>query len=150
MKIVLSIIAVIIVIGLCSTGAFVPETRSMVETVAGLKVLSNAEMAQQIGGTTLNKTQRLKESGHNSKITWCATDWDFSCYPNWVVEWSNNLFDCIWCATSKTNIGAYNQKFGAEIEGESWCEYSNGNCSPVHDINYGNNCIKYITQHCNP
>lgn len=132
-----------------STGAFIPESQGMADTVAGLKVLSNAEMAQQMGGID-NKTNRLTENGDNSKISWCHTFWDLSCYPNWVVKWKNPKFDCIWCATSLTNLGAYQIKYGAELSGESWCEYSQGNCTPKHSINYGNNCIKYITLHCKP
>lgn len=149
MKIVLSILSILTMLAIYSTGAFVPESQGMVDTVAGLKVLSNAEMAQQMGGID-NKTNKLVKNGHNSKISWCHTYWDTSCFPNWVVQWSNTLFDCIWCATSLTNLGAYEIETNSEISGTSWCEYSDGNCTPDHDINYGNNCIKYITLHCIP
>ena len=50
MKIVLSILSILTVLTVYSTGAFVPESQGMVDTVAGLAVLSDAEMAQQAGG----------------------------------------------------------------------------------------------------
>lgn len=147
MKIVLSILSVLTMLAIYSTGAFVPESQGMADTVAGLEVLSNAEMSQKLGGID-NKTHSLKKNGHNSKITWCHTNWDLSCSPNLVVTWNNTLFDCVWCGTSESNWGAYKLTFGAEIEGTSWCQYSQGNCKDFHNITYGNNCTTYITQYC--
>ena len=50
MRVLLSILLILTVLTAYSTGAFVPEHEGIVDTVAGLAVLSDAEMAQQAGG----------------------------------------------------------------------------------------------------
>lgn len=49
-RIALSILAIAAVVAIYSTGTFVPETQGIEDTVADLVVLSDAEMAQQVGG----------------------------------------------------------------------------------------------------
>ena len=149
MKIVLSILSILTMLAIYSTGAFVPESQGMADTVAGLKVLSNAEMAQQMGGID-NHSRRLTRMGHNSPVSWCHTHWDLSCYPDFEVNYTNSLFDCIWCATSLTNFGAYRIEYGAVLSGRSGCNYSQGNCKPWNQENKGNNCTDYVTQYCIP
>ena len=50
MKIALSVVAIAAIATIYSTGAFVSQTHGMDNTVAGFLVISNAEMAQQVGG----------------------------------------------------------------------------------------------------
>jgi hypothetical protein len=50
MKVLLSILLILTVLTAYSTGAFVPEHDGIVDTVAGLAVLSDADLAQQAGG----------------------------------------------------------------------------------------------------
>lgn len=50
MNIALSVVAIAAIATLYSTGAFVSQTHGMDNTVAGFLAISNAEMAQQVGG----------------------------------------------------------------------------------------------------
>lgn len=50
MKTLLSILSILTMVGIYSTGAFVPETQGTVDTAAGLVALSDADMARQVGG----------------------------------------------------------------------------------------------------
>lgn len=58
MKTVLSISSILIMVAIYSTGAFVPESQNTVDTFAGLVILSDADMTQQVGGMYSGTRQR--------------------------------------------------------------------------------------------
>ena len=60
MKIALSFIAIAAIAAIYSTGAFVPQTHGIENTFAGFIILSDAEMAQNVGGP---------EEGHRRQNT---------------------------------------------------------------------------------
>ena len=70
MKIVLSVVAIAAIAMIYGTGAFVPQTHGLDNTVAGFLAISNAEMAQQIGGHHTEPRegeQKLIDGGDFSK-----------------------------------------------------------------------------------
>ena len=89
MKTILSIIAIITVIGLYSTGAFVPETQGIVDTVAGLEVLSDTDMAQQVGGFRHRYATVDRFPGGDTAV--CTEDFFESCDTDNKVRWNFRL-----------------------------------------------------------
>lgn len=69
-KIALPVLAIAAIITIYSTGAFIPETQGIEDTVAGLVVLGDAEMAQQVGGP---------EEGWAELVVWEGSE-KASCY----------------------------------------------------------------------
>lgn len=61
MKIVLSVVAIAAIATIYSTGAFVSQTPGMDNTVDGFLAISNAEMAQQVGGHHIVPDEGIKK-----------------------------------------------------------------------------------------
>ncbi len=61
MKIALSVVAIAAIATIYGTGAFVSQTHGMDNTVDGFLVISNAEMAQQVGGQFVNQKEGKQE-----------------------------------------------------------------------------------------
>ena len=61
MKIVLSVVAIAAIATIYSTGAFVSQTPGLDNTFDGFLAISNAEMAQQVGGHHRNPDEGIKK-----------------------------------------------------------------------------------------
>ena len=91
-RIALSLLAIVAVAAIYSTGAFIPETNGMADTVAGLTVLNDAEMAQQVGGPW---TSQLAAEANGSYAS-CAVD---NC-PDNTYSRTHARYRCVPCNTS--------------------------------------------------
>ena len=72
MKIALSIVAIAAIAAIYSTGAFVPQTHGIENTFEGFLVISDAEMAQHVGGPD-EGIQRVNHSGPDQDVASCGS-----------------------------------------------------------------------------
>lgn len=145
MKTILSIIAVTTVFGLYSTGMFVPDSQGLVDTVAGLTALSDANMAQNIGGPSLNQF-RLEYQSTSGSVAVCTTNIFLECPPNPQV-WHASLANCEDCKSGDRAKDAYqNMLIVGKID--SGCNWSYGDCETWQDPTTLTSCDCYMHPHC--
>lgn len=147
MKIVLSILSILTVLTVYSTGAFVPETQGMTDTVAGLTVLIDAEMAQQMGGVLFNETQKVKKAGSGSIVTLCRETWDLRCVPFRRTQ-HKTKYKCVQCYSHLTHLGAYRND-NVIVRVDSGCNRRYGNCEPWRQDHYEVHCAQFLKDNCN-
>ena len=144
MKNVLSILSILMVLAFYITGAFVPETQGVVDTVAGLMPLSDADMAQQIGGSQWTYADNYQsESG---QIATCQMGPFLECPPNNQV-WYASLSNCVSCDWVNRNQTAYSEK---QIVGriDSGCNMSYGSCTLWQTPTPIKSCDQYMRAKC--
>ena len=138
-KITLALLAIVAVAAIYSTGAFIPETNGMADTVAGLTVLNDTEMAQNVGGPWTQVLPSGNEGGGEHAS--CVVD---NC-PDNTFTFTLDDWDCVPCddseAYSLTNILV-------PTKVESWCDdfFVEGiRCDYEEKSHYGHySCILYL------
>ena len=110
-KITLALLAIVAVAALYSTGAFIPETNGMADTVAGLIVLNDTEMAQNVGGPW---TSEIDEWG-NGEYASCHID---NC-PDHTFEYTHDRYSCVPC--DEDHESKYNSITVVKVT-TSWCD----------------------------
>lgn len=145
MKTILSIIAIITFIGFYSTGAFVPETQGIVDTVAGLEVLSDTDMAQQVGGFWHHYADVDRFPGGDTAV--CTDDFFEPCDTDNKVRWNFRL-NCVEC-DGYTQY--YTEMWWRKVDGEitSTCEYEIATCTYDEWVsNHWMSCELYMGPQC--
>lgn len=146
MKFVLSILSIFAIIAVYSTGAFVSELQGMTETVAGLAVLSDAEMAEQVGGSLRNKTNVQWQKEDGGVITVCYETYYLFCFPS-EKTWIASLYNCVQC-TPKNRGNAY-KRHNKVARIETKCLRSYGCCILDKKTKKHHSCDDYVHQRCN-
>ncbi len=144
MKSVLSILSILTVLAFYITGAFVPETQGVVDTVDGFMLLSDADMAQQIGGIRWKYADNYQpESGQTAT---CQPGPFLECPRNNQV-WHASLSNCVDCDWVNRNQTAYSEE---TIVGriDSGCNMSYGSCTYWETPTYIKSCNQYMRPNC--
>ena len=147
MRVLLSILLILTVLTAYSTGAFVPEHEGIVDTVAGLAVLSDAEMAQQMGGVLTNQIQELSTAGYGFIVTSCTETWDLRCLPLSLIQYKT-IYKCTQCYSYLTHLGAF-QNDNVTVRVDSGCNRSYGNCVKWRQDHNEVHCAQKIKDNCN-
>ena len=146
MKFVLSILSILVVIAVYSTGAFVSESQGMTDTVAGLAVLSDAEMAEQVGGSFRNKTNIKWQDEDGSVITVCYESYYLFCFPA-EKTWIGSRYNCVQC-TPKNKGKAY-KSHNPVKKIVSKCFRSYGCCKLDKKETKQHSCDNKVHERCN-
>ena len=168
MKIALSVVAIAAIATIYSTGAFVSQTHGMDNTVAGFLAISNAEMAQQVGGETdpsegipYYKRQqdhgnfcddrddcRTRHRDQKTKTVYAAYTMCDPCRPPLTLNFFNLIQINLWPKYSRLDEDGkdYNPTYKKLL---LTCDQdSNGNCviNTKNDTSSGThgNCQRYI------
>ena len=111
MKIALSVVAIAAIVTIYSTGAFVFQTPGMDNTVDGFLAISNAEMAQQVGGENDPSEGIAHYKEREDHGSFCSED-SGDCFTRWPGEENvkivrNSYWMCRPCLPP-TNINLFN------------------------------------------
>ena len=114
MKIALSVVAIAAIATIYSTGAFVSQTHGMDNTVAGFLAISNAEMAQQVGGEPDPSEGIPFHKPREDHGKWCSNELGFvNCKTRRpgeenVKKVSNSHYMCDPCRPPINTINVFN------------------------------------------
>lgn len=132
MKRVLFITAFVVSLSLYITGFFVSEKQYIEETSSGQIVLSDAEMAQLVGGPFMENWTNYKKHDKKGHPPYCWVNPD-DCNTRIKVRVTSELWGCEPCADRNWRIRFNNIKIDYKVD--HFCILRSDGCKPRHKVN---------------